>query len=584
MIFFNRIVLTVFLIYSLIIFAIGQEDTSLGQRELWRTRADTITNRLLKEASNLDSLDRAVLLAQLGDLWWEFDKNQSNAWIEKSVDTIFFYPSEEIKSKSEKFFQTTRQILSIISNRNQKQSNRLIEILSEADKVVDKEKNVNADSLIEFALQIVKENPTKATQIGTLALRVGSPKEFYKLSWEIRRYNPTLANQFFRTAFSSVTASRNLEMLQSMQLAAFPENFVPNFPPNLTPPRELRTEFLNFLADYIVQQQYNFVSKSIQSCANEAVLVSRVKNQFVELLAPKSGVVQQAIDMCLAGQNQKLTQIQSQTASLKTSNIDELLKLADEVEDAPNIRGVYLFKAALAANQQKKYAFSIKILESMREKERELFVGDWEELRHDSAAGLAYTQFKDNDLSGALETIKNVPDRLRPFAQVGFVLKISPEDTSVYSFCVEQLNNARRGFIKSELSFTKKTSYWLNLVKLYSNYKLQTEAAEVFRELAVAFNSSLSDNNTAANDIASSQLIADSKRIIPTLLPTLLEAQENSILESVSLLKQEKPRVQINLTFLKLALKQYKSFNSESPKKSGEKPNRKLANSQRKEN
>src|SRR5207248_10729440 len=159
-----------------------------------------------------------------------------------------------------------------------------------------------------------------------------------------------------------------------------------------------------------------------------------------------------------------------------------------------------------------------------------------------------------------------------------------PEDVLSYQFCVELLNDARRGINKSELPFTRKTSYWLNLVKLYSNYKLQAEAAEVFRELAVAFNSSLSNDTPAKNDQAANQLIGDSERIIPTLSPTLLEAQENSIIESVSLLKQEKPRIQINLALLKLTLKKYQSFNSESDTKPEKRPSYQSANPEPKEN
>ena len=580
---FTRLVLTASLICSPTILAIGRDDSSQQQRELWRTRADAITSRLLKEASNLDSLDGALLLVQLSDAWWEVDKNQANAWVEKAVDAIASYPSEEVKANSEKFFQTARQVLLVISNRNRKQSGRLVEILSEADKFADKEKDVNADSLIEFALQIVKENPAQAAQTGTLAFRVGQPKEFYRLSWELRRYNPALADQFFRTALSSATASRSPEALQRMLVAAFPENFVTNFPPNLAPPKALRTEFLSFLADHIAQQQYNFVHKSIQSCAGDARIVSRVKNHFADLLPQRSGTVQQAIDVCTAGQNPRPAQTQTQPASLKTSNPDELLKLADEVEGDPNVRGAYLFRAALAANQQKKYALSIKILEGMSEKEREPFADDWEELRHDSAGGLAYAQYKDGDLAGALATLQSVPDKLRPLAQVGFMLSTSPEDASTYSFGVEQLNNARRGLLKSELPFAKKASYWLNLVKLYSNYKLQTDAAEVFREIAASFNGALSDDKAAANSVASDQLIADAKRVIPTLSPTFLEGHENSLLESVGSLKQARPRAQINLAFLKLALKQYRLFDAEFRKKSDEKPNRGVAASRRKE-
>lgn len=121
--------------------------TNEQQRELWRTRAGTITSRLLKEASNDDALDGVLLLVQLSDAWWEVDKNQSNAWVEKAVGALSSYPAEEVKAGGKKFFQTARQILLIISNRNRKQSDRLVEILSEAGKAADKEKALVGGSL-----------------------------------------------------------------------------------------------------------------------------------------------------------------------------------------------------------------------------------------------------------------------------------------------------------------------------------------------------------------------------------------------------------------------------------------------------
>jgi len=570
--------------YLLSIFAFGQDETKLLELQLWRIRADTLTNNLLKDAAKGDALDRALLLAQLSDLWWESDRNQANTWIEKSVDTIYFYPSDDVKAQSEKFFRVLRQILALISAHNPKQSNRLLEILSKTDDISEKEKNSNADALIEFALQIVKTNPDKAAELGTRAFSFGYPKEFYKLSWELRRYNATLADKFFRTAFSYVAAAPDYEKLYGMQLAALPESVVPNFPPNLKPPIRLRTLFLNFLADYLTQQQLRFSSKSISSCSSEATLVSRLQNYFAELLPQKTAIVQQNINICLANQSREAQQLTTNTTTPKSSNVDELLKQADEIHDNPLIRVNYLFKAVLAANQQKNYAKSIQILESMNDDERKVDMEFWEELRFDSGAGLAVAQFKDENLAGASKTLRDVPDAIRPLAQITFVLKCSPEDVSSYPFCVELLNDARRGIIKSELPFTRKTSYWFNLVKLYSNYKSQTEAAEVFREIAVAFNGSLSDDTPKITDAVSDQLISDAKRIIPMLSPILLEVQENSIFESIGLLKQEKARVQVNLAFLKMALRKYQSLSLEIQKKPETKSTPTRANPKQKEN
>ena len=237
----------------------------------------------------------------------------------------------------------------------------------------------------------------------------------------------------------------------------------------------------------------------------------------------------------------------------------------------------------MAAHQQKKYARSIQILEGMSDDERKVDAEFWDELRFDSGAGLAVAQYKGDDAAGAGRTLREVPEALRPPAQIVFALQCDKDDVASYQFCVELLNDARRGMLKSELPFKRKASYWLNLVKLYSAYRLHAEAAAVFREIALAFNDSVSGDASPAKDAATNQLIADSKRIIPTLAPALLETQEGSIFESVNLLKQEKPRIQISLAFLKMALKEYSSFDSGPGKAPGKASSPRPASSKQEE-
>lgn len=557
----------IFIIHLLSTFAFGQDAANLLERDLWRTRADILTSNLLKDASKGDSLDKALLMAQLSDLWWASDQNLANTWIEKSVDAISFYPTEEAKAQSGKFFRITRQVLSLISSHNKKQSTRLSEILSKSADISDNEKNLNADALIEQALLFVKENPNKAAELGFRAFNLGFPTNAYKLSLELRRYNPNLANQFFRVAFSNVLTSPDRTKLYQMYNLAFPEDNIPNFPQNLKPPIELKTLFLNFVADYLNQLRFRFSSKLIPSCSDEAVFAIKLKNYFTELLPQKLDVVQQAINVCLVNHSQESKQILAQAYTPQNAHVDELLEQADKIQNNAFLRAKYLLKAAFAANQQKKFAKSIEILEKMNDEERKLDIEFWEELRFDSGAGLAVAEFKEGNVAVADKTINDIPDALRPLAQITFVFQFSPEDITCTQFCVELLKDARRGIIKSELWFTRKSSYWLNLVKLYSYYKLQAEAAEVFREIVFAFNSYITDNTLTKNDAASNQLIADSKRIIPSFSPTLFETQENLIFESVSLLKDEKPRIQIILVFLKIVLKKYDSFKVELEKK-----------------
>jgi hypothetical protein len=553
-------------IHLLSIFAFGQDAATLLERDVWRTRAAILTSSLLKDAAKNDALDRALLMAQLSGLWWESDQNQANTWIEKSVDAIAFYSADEAKEHREKFFGVARQVLNLISNHNKKQSTRLSEILSKSEDIPDKEKNLNAEALIEQALNIVKEDPNRAADLGFRALYLGFPSNADRLSWALRRNNPELANRFFRAALSNLSASPDRTKLYSMESIAFPENISRDFPANLRPPVDLKLLFLNFVADYLYQLQLRFSSRAISSCADEAVFTVRLEKGFAELLPQKSDAVKQAINICLGNQSQQLRELVADTST--AGDVDELLKKADENHEKTLFRANYLIKAASAAYQQKEFAKSIEILDKMNGEEKKANFEFWEELRWESGAGFAVAEFKEGDVTAASKTLKDVPDALRPLAQITFVFQFSPEDITCYQFCVDLLNDARRGIVKSELPFTRKSSYWLNLVKLYSNYKLQTEAAGTFREIIVAFNSSRSDDTQTKNEAASNQLISDSKRIVPGFSLALFETNEDSIFESVSLIKDEKPRKQMNLEFLKMMLKKYQSLNLELEKKS----------------
>jgi hypothetical protein len=111
----KHIISFVFFIQVLCFCASAQDDPKSIERNLWRSRADILTSNLLKDASDADPLDRALLIAQLSALWWEAQRTQANTWIHKSVDLLSFYPAEEAKEQRQKFFSIARQVLALIS-------------------------------------------------------------------------------------------------------------------------------------------------------------------------------------------------------------------------------------------------------------------------------------------------------------------------------------------------------------------------------------------------------------------------------------------------------------------------------------
>jgi hypothetical protein len=278
-------------------------------------------------------------------------------------------------------------------------------------------------------------------------------------------------------------------------------------------------------------------------------------------------MVDQAIDICLVNVKPQTKQLLNQ--DLQKTDLEEMLKEADGIQNDPVVRGRYLINAALAAVQQKKLPLAIQILEKMNDEERKVDVEFWEDLRLDAGAALAVAEFKEGDVPRAQKTLKDFPEPLRSLGQITFVVQISPQDITCSQLCADLLNEARRSIGKSELRFVRKSSYWLLLTKLYSEFKLQTEAAETFREMVMAFNSARTDGNASNNDALSSQLLTDSKRVVPGFSLKLLEEKQDSLFESVELLNDQQLRTHLNLEFLRMSLGQYQALKAESEKKAG---------------
>lgn len=539
---------------SVCVFA--QEENLKTQKAIWRTRAETITDNLLKETTKISELERALLFAKLGDVWWEADASQSNYYFEKSVDTVFFYSDEDIKNGEKEYFNKTRNILSLINKRNEKQAGRLIKILSASGKASDSEREFNSDALIEHALRIVKENPNRAAQVGLVALRTGEPKEFYRLIWELRRSNKLLADQLFEEAFSHAKKTRSYSALAGIQLAVLPESQIDNFPTNLSASPRQKIEVLNFFADYIIQLQANLNAKVISDCRAEAFFVQRMKSFFETLLPQKAGLVQQAVNIC-AGEK-KQTAFEDVVKLEETQSVEQLLKLADESEDNSLIKIGYLTKAVILASNQKNYALVIKIVNSLSKDELEKDRSFWEQMRAEAAGKLAFIIYKENDYQGALKTLKDIPESYRVLAQIIFVQQLSSEDDdSNFNLQIETLNEARDGFVKSEMPFEEKSYYWFQLIKFFSMRQLQTDASDTFREIVISFNDSFSKKENR-------QIRIEPDKILETFSPIVIEAQENSIFETVKLINDTNSRIDVNLALLKISLQKYKSLNSAS--------------------
>ncbi len=559
--FIVKVLVVILAFFTISVFAQKKETAQENEVRLWRFRADTITSSLLKETIRLDELDRASLYAKLGDLWWKFDQNQSDVWFIKSVDAIDFYSDDDIKKNLEKYYEKSSQVLKLISNRNNKQTNRLINLIAEVSEISDKSKDTNAETLIDFALLIVKDNPKKAFEMVSLAFRKGQPVKFSQLYWELRKYAPNLADNSIDIVISSANTTTSSQIMNILKTTVFPELIFKTTPPQIISNDVIKLKVLNLMGDFILQLQANMSAKSITSCSNEASLFPSLLSQFNRLLPQKSPLIENAVSICLATLSKEAQDLQNNGIANSVNGkltIERLLSLADESKNDTNIRSLYLFRAANLANDQKKYKIATEILSGMSKAEIETDKEYWADLSVEVASGLAYQLFQEQDLSGSIRVLDAVPSDFKAIAKVLFVNQFNPSDLTAREFCVERLREAEKEFQKSEEPFAEKVGYWMKVVKTLSSYKMFNEASESFKDIVKAFNKSDFVNESDGDGLS---------YIFST---EFFESQELSILDSVSNLSNAKNRVAYNLGFLQISLKQYENLSKKLPKLTSE--------------
>jgi hypothetical protein len=528
-------------------YAFPQTTDATTYAQLWHSRAETITADLVKETANINELDRALLFAELGSEWYESDAQKADAFFERSVDTLFFYSRED---EPDKFLETARKTLVLLAGRNPKQSERLIRIIADEKDVSDKNKDLNANALVEYALEIVDSDPASAYRFGEIAIKIGTPNELHKLIWLLNKANNGLAVRLFNNAVSRARNDPSYYRLQSVQLAAFPEVLSPDVPEEFKLNRSEKVTALKLLAEMLAQLRTKYLTKQIPQCSNEALIVRQVQNYYPEFLPEQIGTVQQSIATCLEDRSQPS---QGLSDDLKNATVEELLKLAEEHKDDPVLRTAYLYRAALLSHEEKRYDLAISILEKMTDKERSADPDFWDELRSSAASHLAFERYKGNDSQGARKILSDVPEPIKAFAQYGFVKLFPIDDASSLPLRSEILKEAKKNFIRTDEPFIKKGAYWFRLVGLMSRVGLRTEAADTFRDLVKSLNNE-NENFEITRTMAENSFPAE-----------LIEAADLSLAESVRLIKDPASRIVIKLTLLRVALHQFKTISENLP-------------------
>ncbi len=514
----------------------AQSQTPSLDAQLWMSRAESVTDNILRDSSKLSEVDKSLVLAKLGDAWWKIDSDKSTEWFVKAVDGLYFLSSNERRTSQNAYLETSRKILQIIGNRVDKQRDRLIGILAEISDVSQKEKELNADSLVEYGLQNVRDNPRFAHSLGTTAIGLGSPRFLYKLIWELNRQQPDLAVQLFNAAVGKAGSDPSFVRLQTIQLAAFPQVIVGEVHDVAMLERKEKLAALRFFAQYIIQAA---LSSPDRGCSGEARLIGVLHSQFVDLLPSEAATVQSAVAKCLGVSNEPSSRSLDPTNGL---TIDDLLKLANEQKENHPLRAIYLTRAGLLARDQEKYATSIKVLDGMTEKERNIDENLWDDLRADVSSRFAFALRKGGDELEATRILQNTPASIRAFARLGF-LKRSGAVASGDQFIEDVLNAAVVEIVKAEKPLPRKLVYWFGLIEWAGKRGFADIAVNMLRDLANSFNSSLSEKSMADFEIRPID-------IGNPFSEKILIDQDAKLFDNIGRISKPRSRINLNLSVL----------------------------------
>ncbi|HET8671265.1 MAG TPA: hypothetical protein VFM05_11735, partial [Candidatus Saccharimonadales bacterium] len=364
---------------------LGQENNSARTRStartLWSVRSQSITEELIKDASDLPASVRALLWTRLGELWWEEDREKARSWLYRAVAVVEAVPNREGSDERRQRLDTARGLLQIIAPLDSEISKKLIPILDErGEEEARNERETNADAIIQAAISLVDKNPERAAEMGALALRIGIPGDIASLIFALRGKDTRLSEALFSQALAAARQTLTPQLLHSLTRAAFPtESQIKTKPPELPDP--LRRELLRLHIAYLEATPKD--RNSI--CGGVISFILPVVAQIDRLLPEQGAFARQSVNRCQSVSPLAQQRIDDSLRQQPLHTIDDFLKAADDAHDL-KVRTVYQYRAAALAKEKKDYNRALKILDSMSKEAREFMDGSWEAYRWEWAA------------------------------------------------------------------------------------------------------------------------------------------------------------------------------------------------------
>ena len=512
--------------------------------ELWRVRAQTITEDVLKDASNLNSLRRALVWSRLAELWWREDPRRARTWITNAIEVVEQVPNRESPQERQQRLGTAKALLLVASRLDQKLSQRLITVVTDVDESTSAgDRDGSANSLIHAAIAMADRDPKRAAELGAQALRIGIPGDIADLIFALRARDVKLADGLFVQALNVARKDEAPTLLDALTYAAFPaQRGVPG--PMPAPPDNLKAELLKLHAAFL-SAHLNEPATNLSFCWAVSGFVVPVLPEFDRLLPQQALLVRQTVQKCRAVIPNAREELENPGSSQPLNTVDGLLKASAE-SDILSMRTLYQLRAAIIAKDQRDFERALKILDNMSAESRELMQGSWDAYRWDWGASAALDHFQNGRLVEMNLVLDGVPAKLQPFAKMAFLDRLPskklPEGTPTIQF----LNDAGAGLRKSSLSESEKSEWYFGLLKLTLRYQ-PTEAISVFKESIASMNRALNEDSK----------FLDTNQFANYVPASLVEIDEFAVKETLASVTNVEARAQLRLQLLKQMLNKF---------------------------
>jgi hypothetical protein len=504
-------------------------------------RADRLTDDLVKEAASLNPYPRAILLAGMGETWWNRDKERARMFFNKAVELAKAQTGSESAGRSYPF-ATAHAVFSVLARYDEAASDELMKMfLSHHEKLSEQDRNQNARAIAGFATNFINTDPQRAFALALKSIQIGTGYHILSLVWGFSARDSKAAELLFKEALAAARSRNNPAMLDILAQTAY--QYIANPTKKQMVSDRLCAEMLNLIADSLLQIPASRPLKR-EDCLT-ASDAARLLDQIDRLLPARAAAVREAVSRCQSffpPVHRKEAESYLKDQPLKTA--EDYLKAAESSEDE-SLRVSLRMRAASLAAVEKDYERAINILDRMHVTPGSAGIDSWNHNRRTYAARLAVEHTTSDRIDQAREVIISTPDHL----QASVYIEVASEMAGANA--VEFIKEARRMMPRAGLSSQTLREY-LTLVSLYGE-RIPAEAMDVLNEAVEAINRAW---HAKPNEIRAAEY--EVNWLIGGVPLSLLEADEAGVKAAISSVEDPVRRVSLLHSLLRRAVLSYR--------------------------